>query len=78
MIFVCMVCGADDCRKELTYEVFNIGGRHDLVDGVQCTVCARCGEQSFSRETAERVRPMLNGEAEPTRSISMQVYEIVA
>ena len=73
-MFVCAVCGADDSREELADEVFTVDGRHFLVEGVPCTVCARCGEQSFSREAAERVRLMLRGEGRPTRSVSMQVY----
>ncbi len=77
-MFVCAVCGADDSREELADEVFNVDGRHFLVEGVPCTVCLRCGEQSFSRKTAERVRLMLRGEAEPTRAVSMQVYEFVS
>ena len=77
-MFVCAVCGADDSREELADEVFNVDGRHYLVEGVPCAVCSRCGEQSFSRETAERVRLMLRGAAEPTRAASMQVYEFVA
>ena len=77
-MFVCAVCGADDSHEEIADEVFNVDGRHFLVKGVPCTVCSRCGEQSFSRETAERVRLMLRGEAEPTRSVSMQVYEFVS
>ena len=77
-MFVCAVCGADDSREELADEVFNVDGRHFLIKGVPCTVCSRCGEQSFSREATERVRLMLRGESEPTRSVSMQVYEFVS
>ena len=77
-MFLCAVCGADDGCEELADEVFKVDGRHYLVEGVPCTVCTRCGEQSFSRETAERVRLMLRGESRPTRSVSMQVYEFVA
>ena len=50
-------------------------GRHIMVESVPCTICTHCGDQSFSRETAEKVRLMLHGEARPTRSVSMQVYE---
>ena len=74
-MFVCAVCGADDGREELVEEVFNIEGRCFLVEGVQCMVCARCGGQSFRRETAERGRPRLRGEPRPARSVSIRVYE---
>ena len=77
-MFVCAVCGANDSHDELADEVFNVEDCHYLVEGVPCKVCSRCGEQSFSRETAERIRLMLRGEAEPTRSTYMQVYEFVS
>ena len=37
-MFVCAVCGADDSREELADEVYNVDGRHYLVEGVPCTV----------------------------------------
>ena len=77
-MFTCAVCGAEDSREETVDEVFSVDGRHILVEGVPCTVCVRCGEQSFSRDTAERVRLMLHGEASPKRSVSMQVYEFAS
>ena len=38
------------------------------------TVCANCGEAVFSRETTERVRRMVHGEAKPVKSIQMDVF----
>lgn len=37
VLFACMSSGADDGRKELTYEDFNSGHRHFLVEGVRST-----------------------------------------
>jgi hypothetical protein len=34
-----------------------------LVENIPASVCARCGEATFSRETTERIRRMLYGEA---------------
>ena len=48
------------------------------MEGVPYMVCARCREQLFRRETAERIRLALRNEARLTRSVSMQVYEFVA
>ena len=75
---VCAVCGAGARCEELAHEVFTVDWRHFLGEGVPCTVCSRRGEQSFSRKTAEKVRLMPCGEPEPTRSVSMQVYQFVA
>ena len=70
--------GADDAHRELADQVFSVEGRHRLVEGVLCKMCARCREQLFRRETAERIRLVLRSETRPTRSVSMQVYEFVA
>ena len=56
----CPVCGAERSREELVEEVFHVDDRHVLVGRIPARVCVRCGEQSFSRETAERVRTTLD------------------
>ena len=74
-MFVCVGYGGNDSREELADKVLKVGGRHYMVEGVPCTVCARRGEQSFSSLTAEIVWLMLHGNTEPTGSVSMRVYE---
>ena len=56
----CPVCGAERSREELVEEVFHVDDRHVLVGRIPARVCVRCGEQSFSRDTAERVRTTLD------------------
>ena len=74
-MFTCAVChGKENCR-ELVEEVYRVEGRYVLVDGVPSTVCQRCGERSFSRETTEKVRQLVHGEAKAAKSVPMQVYE---
>lgn len=34
----------------------------------------KCGEPTFSRETTERVRQMVHGEAQPVRTLEMDVF----
>ena len=74
-MFTCMVCHAEASREELVDEVFKVDGQYVLVGGVPSTVCSRCGERSFSRETTEKVRLMVHGEAQATKSVPMRVYE---
>ena len=71
----CPVCGADRGRDDLLEEVFRVGDRYVLVGRIPARVCVRCGEQSFSRATAERIRRMAHGGAEPVRSVSLTVFE---
>ena len=71
----CSVCDAGDKREELVEEVFRIDGDYVLVERIPATVCARCGEESFSRETTERIRLMVHGRTEPAKSIALKVFE---
>lgn len=72
---VCVVCHAEERREERVDEVFKVDGRYVLVTGAPSTVCGRCGERSFSRETTEKVRLMVHGGAPAARSVPMRVYE---
>ena len=65
----CLVCGTERHREELVEDVFRVGDRYVLVDRIPARVCVRCGEPSFSRETAERVRRLVHDGAEPVRSV---------
>ena len=74
-MFTCGVCHGKESRKELVDEVFRVDGRYVLVGGVPSTVCQRCGERSFSRETTEKVRRLVHGQVKTAKSVPMQVYE---
>ena len=74
-MFMCAACHAKDGREEYVDEVFRVGGQYVLVGEIPALVCARCGEQSFSRETAEKVRLVVHGEAKASRSIPMEVFD---
>lgn len=73
-MFRCHVCGSTEARHELVSEVFEIGEKRVLVEGIPACVCARCGEATFSRETAERIRRSVHGEAKPVRSEVLEVF----
>ena len=77
-MFSCAVCGAKESREEVIDEVFCVGGQYVLVCGIPAVVCTRCGEQSFSSESAERVRLMVHGEAKSDKAVPMQVYDFVS
>ena len=74
-MFTCSSCGAGEDREEFVQEVFRIDGRYVLVDHIPARVCARCGEETFSRETTERIRLMVHGQAKPKKSIALNVFE---
>jgi YgiT-type zinc finger domain-containing protein len=61
-------------REELVNEVFLIDGNLILVENIPANICIHCGEATFSRETTEKIRRMVHGEAEPTKSIQVDVF----
>jgi len=73
-MFICDVCGHDESVMELVAEVFEVAGRRVLVEQIPAQVCVQCGEIAFSRETAEKIRRMLRGEAEPTGVVSLELF----
>ena len=71
----CTICGSDARQGKRVEEVFRIDGQYVLVDRIPANVCDRCGEETFSRETADRIRLLVRGEARPTRSIAVKVFD---
>ena len=59
------VCGAIQSQQEFVAEVLMIDGKPILVEGIPATICARCGEMMFSRETTELIRRMVRAEPKP-------------
>jgi YgiT-type zinc finger domain-containing protein len=60
---------------ESVSEVFVVDGKRILVEHIPARVCTQCGEATFSRETTEKVRHMVHGEARPVGVVTMEVYE---
>lgn len=73
-MFKCHVCNSEDSHTEYVNEIFKIDGKFYLVENIPAMVCSRCGEEVFSRETTEQIRVMLHGEADPIKSISVDVF----
>lgn len=75
-MFECQVCGNKAARAEFVSEVFTVEGRRVLVEHIPAQVCQRCGEATFSRETAEKVRLLVHGEARPVRTVPLDVFAL--
>ena len=76
-MFKCNVCGSTQSHQELVSEVFTIDGRPVLVENIPARIYHRCGDATFSRETTEKIRRMVHGEAKPARSVRMDVFTFV-
>jgi HTH-type transcriptional regulator/antitoxin MqsA len=70
----CHVCSGDRFHEEVTSEVFRIGDRLLLVENIPVMVCDRCGEEVFERDTMERVRILLHGDARPIRTVEVGIF----
>ena len=75
-MFRCHVCGNTTAKSELTCEVFNIAGRRVMVERIPAKVCERCGEPTFSRETTEQIRRLVQDAGEPVRTDSLDVFAL--
>lgn len=74
-MLTCEVCHAKESREAMVDEIFWINGKYVRVDHIPATVCVRCGEETFSRETTETIRQMVHGRAEPTKFITLEVFK---
>ncbi|MBI3371060.1 MAG: type II toxin-antitoxin system MqsA family antitoxin [Betaproteobacteria bacterium] len=72
----CRVCGGEAARNEFVDEVLEVDGRRVLVEHIPALVCARCGEATFMRETTERIRLLVHGRGQPTRTVPLEVFEL--
>jgi YgiT-type zinc finger domain-containing protein len=70
----CHACGSSESYEEVVSEVSIVDGKHILVENIPAQVCQQCGEPTFSRETTEKVRRMVHGEAQPVGTLEMQVF----
>ncbi|HAI69191.1 MAG TPA: YgiT-type zinc finger domain-containing protein [Gammaproteobacteria bacterium] len=76
-MFYCHVCGSKEAKEESIQELFHIEGKPVLVENIPALICSRCGEATLSRETTEQIRQMVQGEAKPVKSISMDVFDFL-
>lgn len=70
----CHVCGSNEIKQELVKETFEVDGKLVIVEGIPAQVCQRCGEITFSSETAENIPLIVNSNKQPTRSIQVDVF----
>lgn len=73
-MFKCHVCGSTESHEGLVSEIFQLDGKPVLVENIPAQVCARCGEEIFSRETTEKVRQIVHGKKKPIKSVQMDVF----
>ena len=69
----CLYCRGQLVQKQVSYAA-NRKGYHLIIDDVPAWVCEQCGEVTFSRETTEKICRMVHSEAEPIRTVSLNVF----
>jgi HTH-type transcriptional regulator/antitoxin MqsA len=73
-MFSCHVCGFSEAYEDYADEVFLIEGKRVLVEHIPVTRCTRCGEATFGRATTERVRQLVHGQAQPVKTVALEVF----
>ena len=73
-MFKCHICNSTRFQTQFVQEIFQGEGRFQWVENMSASVCSSCGEAVFSRETTERIRQMLHGEAAPVKSVAVDVF----
>ena len=73
-MFNCRVCGHNAAKLEFVSEVFTVADRRVLVEHIPASVCERCGEATFSRETTEQIRRLIHGAGRPVKTVPMEVF----
>jgi YgiT-type zinc finger domain-containing protein len=71
------VCGSHKANEKLVNEVFLIDDKPILVEHIPATVCVQCGEVIYNIDTAEHIRAMLHSSTEPTKRVSVPVFEFI-
>ena len=74
-MFNCHVCGSTAAKNQFVSEMFTIDDRRVLVENIPAQVCERCGEPTFSRDTTEKVRLLVNG-ARPSKTVPLDVFAL--
>ncbi len=72
----CHVCGSNRSENVYVDEVFNVNGRHVLVEHIPARRCRQCGELTFDSDTTERVRLLLHESPLPVRSVTLDVFDL--
>jgi len=75
-MFKCQVCGHTAAKAEFVSEVFTLGSRRVLVEHVPAQVCEHSGEGTFSRETAEAIRRLVQEAHRPIRTEPLEVFAL--
>ena len=74
-MFTCHICGSYEAKEELVSEVFLVEGAPALVEHVPAKICSGYGEVIFTIDTAEHIRAMLHSSSQPTKRVSVPVFE---
>lgn len=74
-MFKCHVCGGSAAKSGFVSEVLTIEDRRVLVENIPAQVCERCGEATFSRETAEKIRRLVH-DARPAKTVPLDVFAL--
>lgn len=74
-MMACPVCHATKSKAELVRKIFEFDNEYVLVEAIPATVCQSCGERTFSGETVEHTRRIIENGVARARTVPLQVYD---
>jgi HTH-type transcriptional regulator / antitoxin MqsA len=73
-MFHCHVCGSTESSEKLVNNTFDINDKLIVIENIPAEVCERCGDKTFSLETAEKVRLIAQQKLKPLKTIEVEVF----
>lgn len=58
----CEICGSTVIHEGTVIEVFHVNGQYKTVENIPVSICTQCDQRTFSRETAEHIRKLMNSQ----------------
>lgn len=74
--YPCYVCGSTRHEKVYVDEVFNVDGKHVMVEHIPAQRCQQCGELFFDAKTTERVLSLLHDSPPVARTVTLDVFDL--
>ncbi len=74
-IMKCEICGVGTTINKSVCERFFINGNWVLVENIPAEVCSHCGEPTFSADTGEDVRQLVQSGKSTGKTVETVVYE---
>jgi len=71
---ICEVCKTGKRESKLITETFNKNGKYVIIENIPVEICSYCGEETYSIETTEQLRQMLENKTNQPQHIEAELF----